>query len=97
LTTPPTSSRLLTTPPTSSRLWAALVLALLTLPSQALACPVCSPGRDDATQQAFFSMTIFMTLLPLAMFGVVMYFLVRRIRAVESDDIRPELAPTTEE
>jgi ATP/ADP translocase len=77
---------------------AAVMLAVLTLPSQVLACPVCSPGKDDATQQAFFSMTIFMTLLPLAMFGVVLYFLIRRIRVVELDDVRPpDLAPTTEE
>lgn len=87
----------LTTPPTSSRLWAAAMLAVLALPSQVLACPVCSPGKDDATQAAFFSMTIFMTLLPLAMFGVVMFFLVRRIRAVENDNAPAELAPTTEE
>ena len=92
----------LTTPPASSRLCALFTLAALTLPAKVLACPVCSPGKDDATQQAFFSMTIFMTLLPLSMFGVVIYFLVRRIRAVESDDvrtehIRPELLPTTEE
>jgi hypothetical protein len=73
------------------------LLAALTLPAKALACPVCSPGRDDATQQAFFSMTIFMTLLPLSMFGVVLYFLIRRIRAVEGSDVRPELSPTTEE
>jgi heme/copper-type cytochrome/quinol oxidase subunit 2 len=77
---------------------ATLMLAALTLPANALACPVCSPGRDDATQQAFFSMTIFMTLLPLAMFGVLAYFVVRRIRAAEAaDDFRPELSPTTEE
>jgi heme/copper-type cytochrome/quinol oxidase subunit 2 len=79
----------------AARAW--LVLAALLLPSHALACPVCSPGKDDATQQAFFSMTIFMTLLPLAMFGVVMFFLVRRIRAVENADVPSELAPTTEE
>jgi len=86
------------TPPTSSRLFCAwLVLAMLTLPAQALACPVCSPGRDDATQQAFFSMTIFMTLLPLTMFGVVIYWLVRRVRAIEAADVRPELSPIAEE
>jgi hypothetical protein len=75
----------------------ALLLAVLTLPSQVLACPVCSPGKDDATQAAFFSMTIFMTLLPLSMFGVVMFFLIRRIRSVERDNVPSELAPTTEE
>jgi hypothetical protein len=70
-----------------------LLLAVLTLPAQALACPVCSPARDDATQQAFFSMTIFMTLLPLTMFGGVVYWFIRRARAIEAR----ELAPTAEE
>ena len=64
------------------------------LPSQVLACPVCSPGRDDATQKAFFSMTIFMTLLPLTMFGGIVYWFVRRARAL--DEPR-ELAPSAEE
>jgi hypothetical protein len=77
--------------------WSGLMLAALTLPAKVLACPVCSPGRDDATQQAFFSMTIFMTLLPLTMFGVIGYFVVRRIRAAEAAELQPELSPTTEE
>jgi hypothetical protein len=85
------------TPPASSRLFAAVTLAVLSAPAQVLACPVCAPGRDDATQQAFFSMTIFMTVLPLAMFGVVLYWFVRRIRAAEAADVQPELAPTSEE
>jgi hypothetical protein len=80
----------------------ALTLAVLSVPAQVLACPVCSPGRDDATQQAFFSMTIFMTLLPLAMFGAVAYWFVRRIRASELPETareaqQPELAPTAED
>jgi len=79
----------------------AVMLAALTVPSQVLACPVCSPGRDDATQQAFLSMTIFMTLLPLMMLGVLFYWLVRRIRALETRDIaiqmQAELSPTAEE
>jgi len=85
------------TPPTSSWLWSALVFAALALPAKVLACPVCSPGRDDATTQAFLSMTIFMTLLPLTMFGVIVYWLVRRVRAAELAAVGPELAPTTEE
>ena len=84
------------TPPTSSWLWSAGALAVLTLPARALACPVCSPGRDDATQQAFFSMTIFMTLLPLAMFGVVIYWFIRRARALEARE-QLELSASAEE
>ena len=80
-----------------SSLMTSLTLVILSAPAQVLACPVCTPGRDDATQQAFFSMTIFMTLLPLSMFGVVLYWFVRRIRAAEAPDVQPELAPTSEE
>lgn len=69
------------------------MLAVLTLPAQVLACPVCSPGRDDATRQAFFDTTIFLSLLPLAMFGGIVYWVARRARAVEA----PELSPTAEE
>jgi heme/copper-type cytochrome/quinol oxidase subunit 2 len=77
---------------------ATLTLVVLSAPARVLACPVCTPGRDDATQQAFFSMTIFMTLLPLSMFGVVLYWFVRRIRAADAHaDDRTELAPTSEE
>jgi len=74
-----------------------IVLTALTLPAQALACPVCSPARDDATQQAFFSMTIFMTLLPLSLFGLVIFWFARRIRAAEREVTSPELAPSAEE
>ena len=85
---------------------ASLAVLVLTLPAQVLACPVCSPGRDDATRQAFFDTTIFLSLLPLAMFGGLIYWVVRRIRASEaldgarelaSTDGARELAPMTEE
>jgi hypothetical protein len=83
---------------TSSRAFASsLALAALSLPAQALACPVCSAGRDDAARQAFFDTTIFLSLLPLAMFGGIVYWLMRRARAVESHTQAPELLPTTEE
>ena len=74
----------------------AVALFAFGLPSQVLACPVCSAGRDDKTQAAFFSMTIFMTLLPLTAFGAVVYWFVRRAR--ELDVQQPhELAPSAEE
>ena len=68
-------------------------VALLAMPAQALACPACSPGRDDAARQAFFDTTIFLSLLPLGMFGGIVYWLMRRARAAEAR----ELFPTTEE
>lgn len=71
----------------------ALLLAAMLLPAQALACPVCSAGRDDAAREAFFATTVFLSLLPLGMFGGIVYWLVRRARAAESS----ELFPTTEE
>lgn len=84
----------------AARAW--LVLAALTLPAKVLACPVCSPDRDDATTQAFFSMTIFMTLLPLTMFGAVLYWVMRRVRATDAAhdlarEMSRELSPTAEE
>lgn len=72
----------------------AVALVAFGLPSQVLACPVCSPGRDDATRKAFFDTTIFLSLLPLAMFGGLVYWVVRRARAIEQAH---ELAPSAEE
>jgi hypothetical protein len=75
----------------------AALVAVLALPAQVLACPVCSPGRDDATREAFFGTTVFMSLLPLAVFGAILYWFIRRARAAEALYAEHELSPTTEE
>lgn len=64
---------------------AASLAALVSLtPAVALACPVCF-GANDANREAFFLSTLFMSLVPLAMIGGLIGFLVLRARAVEAE------------
>lgn len=63
---------------------AALVCAL---PAQVLACPVCSADKDDAARQAFFDTTVFLTLLPVAMFGAIVYWIVKRVQANQASEL----------
>jgi len=70
----------------SRALLAAVSVALLTgLPHAAAACAVCSAGRDDATRLAFILTTVFLTVLPLAMVGGIVYWLHSRTRALERE------------
>ncbi len=63
---------------------AGVLVALLVLaPRIALACPVCMGGRDDETRAAFLLTTAFLTVLPLALIGGVVWWLTRRARALE--------------
>jgi hypothetical protein len=57
---------------------------LLWSPRVAEACPVCGVGRDDETRTAFILTTAFLTLLPLAMLGGIVWWLVRRARQLEA-------------
>ncbi len=52
-------------------------------PAVARACPVCFDPRAE-NQEAFLSMTIFMSLLPLAMFGGLVLWIRRRAAARSS-------------
>ncbi len=61
----------------------ALVALLLLAPRIALACPVCMGGRDDATRAAFLLTTLFLSVLPLALIGGVVWWLTRRARSLE--------------
>jgi hypothetical protein len=67
--------------------WAlrALAFALCATASVAQACPVCFSAKDEAQRQAFFDTTIFLTLLPLAMIGGVIYWVGRRSRQLEAE------------
>ena len=48
---------------------------LLAAPRIAQACSVCSAGREDETQTAFLITTLFLSVLPLAMFaGLGLWF-----------------------
>jgi hypothetical protein len=68
----------------SARLKRLIAIAVTLVPADiVLACPVCGADKDDRARQAFFDTTIFLSLLPLAMFGGVVYWFVRRARAAE--------------
>ena len=53
-------------------------------PRVALACSVCSAGRDDETRAAFLATTGLLTFLPLAMVGGLVWWLRRRARQLEA-------------
>ncbi len=63
--------------------------AIVASPKLAWACSVCSAGREDETRTAFILTTAFLTVLPLAMIGGLIYCLVRRARQLERDADRP--------
>jgi hypothetical protein len=63
-----------------------VVSILVGAPRLALACAVCSAGREDENQTAFLISTIFMSLLPLAALGTLVYVLWRRYQKLEQAD-----------
>ena len=71
---------------------AALPLALA--PSLASACAVCTAGRDEENAFAFLMTTIFMSIMPLAAIGTLVFVLWRRIRKLEQEAETPR--PTTD-
>ncbi len=73
----------------SAQLQRLVFIAVTLAPARlAFACPVCGADKDDAARQAFFDTTIFLSLLPLAMFGGIVYWFVRRARAAELGEPR---------
>jgi hypothetical protein len=65
--------------PSAKRVGHPSALALLLVPDQALACAVCGFG-DDPTLSWYLISTAFLSLIPLAAMGGIIYFLVRRSR-----------------
>jgi hypothetical protein len=61
--------------------------ALLAAPRVALACSVCSAGREDEAQRAFLWTTIFLSVLPLGMFAGFGVFLWLRVRARRREQV----------
>ena len=72
---------------------ASLVVCLaVAMPEIARACAVCGAGRDDETRNAFLLTTLFLSVLPLAMFGGLLLWMRHRLRQ-RSDGGREPLAP----
>jgi hypothetical protein len=61
---------------------AALLSAISLLPGTAEACAVCGPGTEES-RVAFIITTAFMTALPLALIGGVVYWLRGRLAEME--------------
>jgi hypothetical protein len=55
--------------PVRTAFHALVVFVALSAPRLALACSVCSAGRDDASNRAYVLTTIFLSLAPLVMFA----------------------------
>jgi hypothetical protein len=67
--------------------WAVtLVVALVALPLDALACPSCLAAQDSDVQTAFIIATAFMTILPLSLIAGLVLWLRRRLRVLEAED-----------
>ena len=62
---------------------AVAIAVLASLPDVAHACSVCSAGRDDETRAAFIATTIALSVLPLALIGGFVWWIRRRVRAIE--------------
>ena len=77
---------------TTRALHALLALGVGLAPSLAQACAVCMGGREDDTRLAFLISTGFMSVLPLAVIGGLVWWLVRRARAREREAL-PAPAP----
>ena len=74
----------MTTPPKWTLLFAAgLALAL---PRVAAACAMCTSAQDDAVQLAFAVASLFMTLMPLAVIGGLVFYLRRRAQKLRAEE-----------
>lgn len=81
--------------------WGTLGAWLGAWPAVCQACAVCNDPTNQDSAAAFLSMTIFMSLFPLAMIGGICLWLRRRFKALEAQQdaldaavsARPPLAP----
>ena len=62
-----------------------LVTLVLATPASAWACSVCGPGTEE-NRTAFILTTAFLSLLPLAVIGMVIGWLVKRARMLEEEE-----------
>lgn len=75
-----------------SALHASLAAGLLAAPRAAQACSVCTGGQNDAVNRAFLVGSLFLSVLPLAAIGGLVWWLRRRIRAHAAGT--PALSPS---
>ncbi len=82
--------------PSRVALWlgAAGAALLASGPRVALACSVCSAGRDDETRAAFLATTGLLTVLPFVLVGGLVWWLRRRARELEAADAAAAPAPS---
>jgi hypothetical protein len=62
-----------------------LLVALLFVPQQALACSVCY-SANEANRMAFLDTTIFLSLFPLLMIGGIAWWIWRQVIAAQIRD-----------
>ncbi|TFG97995.1 MAG: hypothetical protein E4H11_01095 [Myxococcales bacterium] len=67
-----------------SALQALLAAALLAAPRIVHACSVCTGGQKEEVNQAFLIGSLFLSVLPLAAIGAVVWWLRRRSRALDN-------------
>ena len=67
-----------------------VALILVQAPGVARACAVCTAGRDEENAFAFLLTTIFMSIMPLAAIGTLVFVLWRRIQRLEANSSPPE-------
>jgi hypothetical protein len=88
----------------SAGIAAGFAAVILAAPRIALACAVCTAGREDESNAAFLVSTIFLSLLPLIALGTLVYVLWRRFQKLElagdrtvlSGPSSPRVAPAAE-
>jgi uncharacterized membrane protein YphA (DoxX/SURF4 family) len=59
-------------------------VSLVAWPGVVRACSVCFVGRGEETRAAFLNTTIVLSLLPLLAVGGMVWWLMRRVRALEA-------------
>jgi hypothetical protein len=65
-----------------------LWLIAIGLPRVAMACAVCTAGRDEKNETAFILSTVFLSVLPLASLGTLIGVVWRRLRKLEEETRR---------
>jgi hypothetical protein len=67
-----------------SALHASLAAGLLAAPRVAQACAVCTGGQKEEVNRAFLVGSLFLSVLPLAAIGALVWWLRRRTRALSA-------------